>query len=214
MEIVRPDKNSGLGIYAKSVAVNPKEYTTLGNDMCQWLDSVNGTFKGEYNRAFAIAHAQVANVADPIKLFVLDKQFVNPNVPENKRQNLVNCFFEAQAIWNAEILEKPEKITRKVPKRKVSPIKNGKVEVEIVHEDKELSNLIEVEEACMSWQHRKGKKMKRYHTIKVRYQYLDKNILGMTVVKTFEGWVEGLKAHILQHECDHFNAVNMYYDKH
>lgn len=211
MEIQPPIKDSGLGVYAKSVAVKPKQHVETALEMEKWLRANNGTFKGEFGRAFAIAHCQVANVPDPIKLFVLDKEFVDPNVPENKKQNLTNCFFEAAAIWNAEILEAPEKLKRMIPRRKVSPIKDGKVEVEIVNEERMVDNLISVPEACMSWPMRKTKNVQRYHTIKVRYQYIDKNMLGMTVVKTFEGWVEGLKAHILQHECDHFDGKNIHY---
>lgn len=212
MQIQPPIKDSGLGVYAKSVAVKPKQHVETALEMVQWLNATNGTFKGEFGRAFAIAHCQVANVPDPIKLFVVDKEFVGQNIPETKKQNMVNCFFETQAIWNAEILEAPEKIKRMVPRRKVSKPKNGQVEVEIVTEEKMLDNLITVPEACMSWPMRKTKNKQRYHTIKVRYQYLDKNLLGMTVVKTFEGWVEGLKAHILQHECEHFDGNNMHYD--
>ena len=124
----------------------------------------------------------------------------------------INCFFESQAIFNAEILEAPKKIKRMVPKRKVSKPDKGKVEVEIVQEEKELDNLINVPEACMSFPQRTKKNVDRYHTVKVRYQYLDKNLVGLTTVKTFEGWVEGLKAHVLQHECQHFDGKNMYYD--
>lgn len=212
MEIVRPDKDSGLGIYAQSVTVKPKEHKAVAEEMCDWLNEKNGTFKGEFATAFAIAHCQVANVPEPIKLFVLNKEFVDPTVPDTKKQNLTNCLFEAQAIWNAEILEAPEKLTKKVPKRKIHKPEKGKVEVEIVQEETQVDNLIMVPEACMSWQHRKARNKKRYHTIKVRYQYLGKNLLGMEVVKTFTGWVEGLKAHILQHECEHFEGKNMYYN--
>jgi len=212
MEIVRPDKNSGLGIYAKSVTVDPKKHKKVAEEMIEWLNETNGKFKGHFSRGFAIAHCQVANVAEPLKLFVLDKQFVDPKADPNKKQNLTNCFFEAQAIWNAEILETPTHLTKMVPKRKVSKPEKGQVEVEIVQEETKVSNLIVVLEACMSFPLRKEKNKERYHTIKVRYQYLDRNLLGLEVVKTFEGEVEGLKAHILQHECEHFDAKNMFYD--
>lgn len=212
MEIVRPDKDSGLGIYAKSVAVDPKKYKKVADEMVAWLNENNGKFKGNFSRAFAVAHCQVANVPDPIKLFVLDTQFVDPDAKPNQKHNLTNCVFEAQAIWNAEILETPSHLTKMMPKRKVSKPEKGQVEVEIVHEETKVSNLIVVPEACMSFPARKEKKKERYHTIKVRYQYLSKNLLGMEVVKTFEGEVEGLKAHVLQHECEHFDAKNVYYD--
>ena len=92
MEIVRPDKNSGLGIYAKSVAVDPKKHKKVAEEMIEWLNETNGKFKGHFSRGFAIAHCQVANVAEPLKLFVLDKQFVDPKADPNKKQNLTNCF--------------------------------------------------------------------------------------------------------------------------
>ena len=211
-EINRPEKDSGLGIYAQSVTVKPKQHKETANSMIEWFNEANGTFKGEFSKGFAIAHCQVANVPDPIKLFVVDKDLVQKNVPEIKKQNNTNCFFEAQAIFNAEILEAPHKIKRMVPKRNISKPDKGKVEVEIVQEEKELSNIINVPEACMSFQHRTTKNTDRFHTVKVRYQYLDKNLLGIEITKTFEGWVEGLKAHVLQHECQHFDGKNMYYD--
>lgn len=214
-EINRPDKDSGVGIYAQSVEVKPKEHKELATQLVDWFNEANGTFKGEFAKAFAIAHCQVANVEAPIKLFVVDKDLVEKNVPEDKKQNMVNCFFESQAIFNAQVLEAPQKVKKQVPKRKVTPVegKKGQVEVEMVTEEKEISNIITVPEACMSWQHRKSRNTQRYHTIKVRYQYIDKNLVGMEVVKTFEGWVEGLKAHILQHECQHFDGKNMFYDE-
>lgn len=213
MEIVRPDKDSGLGIYAKSVVVEPKKHIQTAQEMIDWLNATNGSFKGEFSRAFAIAHCQVANIEAPLKLFVVSTDFVGRDVPETKKQNMINCFFEAQAIWNAEILETPDHLMKMVPKRKINKPAKGQVEVEIVQEETKVNNLITVPEACMSWCHRKARNKDRYHTIKVRYQYLDKNVLGMTVVKTFEGWVEGLKAHVLQHECEHFDGKNMYFDK-
>jgi peptide deformylase len=211
-EIERPDKDSGLGIYAQSVAVKPKEYKELAQNMVEWFRENNGKLKGEFSKGFAIAHCQLENVPNPIKLFVVEDDLVQKNVPEIKKQNNINCFFEAPAIFNAEILEAPKKVTRKVPKRNVSKPKNGKVEVSIVHEDKELDNIMTVPEACLSFPQRTKKNVQRYHTVKVRYQYLEKNLLGIEVVRTFEGNVEGLKAHVLQHECQHFDGKNMYYD--
>ena len=215
MEIVRPDKDSGLGIYAESIVVKPKEHLDVAAEMIEWFDKANGSFKGEFARGFAIAHCQVANIKEPLKLIVLEKDLVKPDAPKTGgkgAQTLENVFFEAQTIWNAEILESPKKITRKVPKRTVSEPLNGKVDVDIEWEDKELNNQITVPEACMSFQHRGSKNIKRYHTIKVRYQYIGKGLLGGAKVKTFEGWVKGLKAHVLQHECQHFEGKNMYYD--
>ena len=211
MKIDRPDKDSGLGIYAKSVEVDPKQYREVADQMIKWFNETNGTFAGEFEKAYAVAHCQVFNVSEPLKLFVVDEQLVNPKSKDGK-QNLENTFFESQAIWNAEILESPEKVTKQVPKRKIGKPKDGKVDVEIVMEDKEVDNIIEVPEACMSFPHKSKKNIKRFYRIKARYQYLKKNKLGIISTKTFEGWVSGLKSHIIQHECQHFEGKNMYYD--
>lgn len=216
MEITRPHHESGLGIYAKSVPVI-KDWDTaegIAKEMIEWMDTTNGNFKGEFKKAFAMAHAQVVDHDHPYKLFVVDKELVVPasKVPKGK-QNHVNTFFEAQAIFNCEILEAPDKVTRKVPQRKVTRDPKNKLQatVEMVMEDKQISNVIEVPEGCMSFPHRSERNMKRCYTVKVRYQWVGKNLLGMRKVETFEGWVEGLKAHIIQHECEHFDGKNIHF---
>lgn len=217
MEITKNHHESGCGIYAKSATLTEQEIKTTGKEvadqMIAWLDATNGEFAGEFKRAFAMAHCQVVDHDHPIKLFVVDKDMVVPkDLPEKSEQTLANYFFEAQAIFNCEILEASEKVSRKVPQRKVTTDKNDKSKVEVGIEmvDKEIPNTIEVPEGCMSFPNRKERNMKRYYTIKVRYQYLKKGLLG-TKVETFEGWVEGLKAHIIQHETDHFDGKNIHF---
>lgn len=223
MQIVKTHHESGQGIYGNSRAVvskeDWKEAKAIANEMTAWLDETNGNFKGEFSRAFAIAHAQVCDWLEPWKLFVVAKEMVNEKPSEKtedgKRnpQTLANYYFEGQAIFNAEILESPAKITRKVPERKVLKDEKDptKVSVSVELVDKEISNIITVPEGCMSFSHRSEKNVERLYKVKVRYQYLHKGILG-TSVKTFEGWVEGLKAHMFQHECDHFVGKNIYFN--
>lgn len=211
MQLVKTHHESGRGIHAKSVDVNPKEHLKEAEEMVAWFEEKNGHFEGENERAYAIAHCQVTDSETPMKLMVLDRQLVKPDAGREGKMSLTNAFFEAQCIWNAEILEKPRKVTIQVPERRVTKgDEKGEVKVDVVMVDREVDNMYSVMEGCMSYPHRKGKRMVRNHRIRVRYQYLTKT-LGITHVKTFEGWVEGLKAHILQHECDHFAGKTMYF---
>lgn len=211
MELVKTHHESGRGIHAKSVMVNPKEHVAVAEEMAEWFNATNGHFVGENERAYAIAHCQVTDSETPLKLIVLDKQLVKPEAEKEGKMSLTNVYFEAQAIWNAEILEKPRKVTVSVPERQVTKTeKKGEVKVDVIMKEREVENTYSVMEGCMSYPHRRGKRMVRAHRIKVRYQYLAK-MLGIMHVKTFEGWVEGLKAHILQHECDHFAGKTMYF---
>lgn len=216
MQITKTHHESGTGIYANSLPVKTKDEwrvaKEVAQEMIEWLNKENGTFKGEHSRAFAMAHCQVVDHDHPIKLFVVDSQLVLPEkLEKDSKQTIENSFFEAQAIFNAEILETPEKITRRVPKRNISTAKDGKVEVSVSMEEKEISNRITVPEGCMSFDHRTAKNTERFYRVKVRYQYIGKGLLGGEKVKTFEGWVTSLKAHIIQHEVDHFNTKNIYF---
>lgn len=215
MEITKNHHESGVGIYGISKPVSSrddwKEATKVAKEMCEWLDKENGQFKGEFSRAFAIAHAQVCSLPEPWQLFVVDKEMVLPEKPEQGR-TIKNAYFEAQAIFNCQILEAPDKIIEKVPQRKITKGKDGKMEVGIEKIDKEVSNKFTVKEGCMSFGHRKEKNVERKFRIKVRYQYHKKGLLGEKV-ETFEGEVTGLKAHIIQHECDHFAGKNIYFNE-
>lgn len=217
MQVTKTDHKSGTGIYAKSIPVvkDLKQAKQVAQEMIDWLNAENGQFKGEHSSAFAMAHCQVVEHDMPYRIFVVAKDLVAPSkIEKNSKQTLENCFFEAQAIFNAEILEAQDTIMKEVPRRKVTPDAKNKhqVDVEVVMEKTSLNNLIEVPEGCMSFPHRKPKNMHRYHTIKVRYQYLKKGVLGEKLA-TFEGYVSGLKAHIIQHETDHFDGRNIYHNE-
>lgn len=221
MEITKTHHESGLGIYAPSRTIETKEdwkaARAVADEMVAWMNERNGNFAGEFKRAFAIAHCQVVDHDHPWKLFVVAKEMVDgaPELVGQKEQSLVNSVFEGQVIFNAEVLEAPDKITRKVPERVVTKDPNDirKVSVEVVAKDKELDNTITVKEGCMSFPLRSERNVARKFRIKVRYQWLKRGLLG-TKVETFEGYVEGLKAHIFQHECDHFATKNIHFPKH
>ncbi len=64
-------------------------------------------------------------------------------------------------------------------------------------------------EACMSVPFRRPKRMERYLKIKVKYQIIEGEKLSADIVEE----VDGVKAHIFQHQCDHNNGLNIYFDK-
>lgn len=99
----------------------------------------------------------------------------------------VGKMFEAHAIINPEILETPEFIDVDGIKRK---------------------NIYEVEEGCFSFPFRQPKKIKRFFRIQVRYY-----ISGFFGLKKIEKWIEGLPAHIFQHEEQHCRGKNIYFEK-
>lgn len=214
MELTRPKHDSGLGIYAKSIPVKSEadrvRAKSEAEELIAWLDEHNGSFKGEHNNAYAIAHCQVRAVAEPLQMFVVAKELAD--IPKNKKEQSFEDFhFEGRAILNAEILEAPKEIEKQVPKRTMVRDEEDPTQfhVETVMETKMVDNTITVPEACMSFNHRKAKNIDRYHTVRVRYEYVTDR--GKT--KTFEGWVKGLKAHILQHETEHFQGQNIFYNK-
>ena len=215
MEITKTHHESGTGIYTMSQQVETKEQWSdaekIASEMTEWMNTTNGHFGGEFSKAFAMAHCQVVEHDHPIKLFVVDKELVVPKgkVPAG-RNNLANTFFEAQAIFNCEVLDAPDKVTTKVPQRKVER-KGLKAEVKMEMVEREMPNEVTYPEGCMSFPHRAQRNVQRKYRIKVRYQWLSKGLLGGRKVETFEGWVEGLKAHIIQHETDHFIGKNIHF---
>jgi hypothetical protein len=202
------DHINKTGIYAVSRPV--KSYNDVRHEvesMITWFDETDGSFSGAYKTAMAISHCQVCD--DPYAFFVVAKQFVNSlSLEEEKNLNKKNYYFPARAIFNAEILETPEKVERDIPERKIVKDKEGKVSEKVTVTKGLVKNLIAVPEACMSFPNRSKRDTERYYRIKVRYQ-----IKGIFGLKTVTEWVEGLKAHMFQHEIDHAQGKNMYFHK-
>ncbi len=197
------------GIHSISQPI--KRYSDIRDEaerMVKWLNDNNGSFPQPYSMAYAVSHCQV--VEDPYRFFVVNEEMINSLKLENtKERNKKNFYFPDQAIFNAEIIEVPEKIKRRVPSREVTTDKDGKVGHKIVVKDGWIDNKVYVPDACMSFVHRGGKKTERYYRIKVKYQ--TRGIFGM--FRTHIEWVEALKAHIFQHETDHFQGINIYHSK-
>lgn len=153
-----------------------KEIAEIVKEMIPFVN--NGVPKGNYDKAFAIAHNQVSE--KPFAMFV----FSDDAAIEQK--------WPAQAIINPEIVGA-------LPKIDIGTKEKPDVR----------SNVVEYSEGCFSFPFRQPKKVRRFYRIKVRYQIKGK-LWGL---KDIEEELEGLKAHIFQHEFQHTQGKNIYFDK-
>lgn len=204
------DSKGGKGIYAVAKCVKSyRSVKKIVESVEKWLNANNGKFQPPFApTAYAIAHNQISD--EPYAFFVVHDELVNRlRLKETYSRNSKNFYFPAQTIFNARIVEAPEKVKAQIPKREVTKSPEGVVGSTITRKEGLVSNLIEVPDACMSFPHKKQRNTMRYYKIKVKYQY--KCWLGFLWTKT--EWVEGLKAHIFQHEIDHAHGINIYYNK-
>lgn len=178
-----------------------KEAISEAKSIKKWLNDNNGSFPKPYITAYAVSHCQVYN-GRHYAFFIVNKQFMN------KKECYVNYSWSDQIIYNPEILESPKMIEKMIPKREIKKDNDGDVTTKIVKVLGKVSNMYEVNEGCMSFNHKKEKKMWRYYRIKVKYQ--TRGFFGR--IKTHEEWIEGLKAHIFQHEMDHMEGNNIYFN--
>lgn len=143
---------------------------------------VHGDFKGFYNKAFAIAHAQVSET--PMSFFV-----VSPDV-------MVEKMFEDQVIINPKIISSPLYV--------LEQREGGFMDADYTEQ---VLNAIESDEPCMSFPFRKPKRIKRFNKIVVQYQ-----IKGWFGLKTIKKEVSGIASQIFQHEYDHTEGKNIYFE--
>lgn len=176
----------------------------------RWLNDNNGSFPEPNITAYAVSHCQVQETKqaeyvpdEPFAFFVIHKDFIN------KKQNPVNYSWPSQIIYNPEILESPETVEKMIPKREIKKDGDGNITTKIVKVLGKVANTYEVPEGCMSFNHKKPKKMTRYFKIRVKYQ--TRGFFGR--IKTHDEWIEGLKAHIFQHEMEHMRGENIYFNK-
>lgn len=215
MEIVKKwDHKVEEGIYKQSRPV--KRYAHIKpivEDMIKFFDGSEGSFDVVYKTGYALSHCQMDVGKDPYAFFVLNSQFLIANKAQRPAKDTKkNFYFPSRVIVNAKILNIPEKIHVTKPVRRIERVGN-KVQPKITLEEADEKNLIGVPEACFSFTHMKPRTTERYFRIRVRYQYPVKLLGLFPVLWRKTEWVEGLKAHIFQHEIDHANAKNMYYDK-
>lgn len=206
MEIIKPHHKPSQTVTRR----NLKKAVAEAFELAKFLEDGNKAgFSGNWHQAVGISHCQVSE--EPFKMFAVSSELVGRPKKQTRAQNVKNWYFPAQIIFNAEIVEALDEIERLVPKREVVRKPNSKeFEVKLSRQYKMVSNLIDCDDACMSYPNRTKKKTKRYHTIKVRYQIL-RSFLGFKWLKTVEEEVEALKAHIFQHEIDHSFGIDMYF---
>ncbi len=150
-----------------------------------------GKFEGFYNKAYSIAHCQVSET--PMAFFVL--------APEVIKEKM----FESEVIFNPQIISAKE--VRDISQDKKTLDKMG-VAPEVGNANKlVIPNVIEYQEPCMSFPFRKPKKVKRYNWIKVSYE-----IPGFFGLKRVERELEGIASEIFQHEFDHLQGKNIYFE--
>lgn len=162
----------------------------------EFFNKNNGNFEGNLKTAFALSHNQVES-NDPTRFFVVATDLVEK--PEKKEDDDTrtdaNWYFEDQLIFNPQIIE-------------ALPVFLNEVENPDTGVKKSVaaSNIFRPMDACMSYPYRKPKKVDRFLKITVKYQVaIDGNLVDR------EEQVEGLKAHIFQHEVDHHNGIDIHF---
>jgi peptide deformylase len=132
-----------------------------------------GAFQGFYNKAFAVAHAQVSET--PYAFFVVAQECVNEKM------------FPHRIIINPEIIEAP--LHKKI-------------------DQLTIPNTTEYQEPCLSFPFRKPKRIIRFDYIKVKYQ-VPRRLWGFKTIKTD---LTGIASEIFQHECEHIQGKNIYFE--
>lgn len=200
------DHTQKLGIYAESVKATRKDID-LAVEIAEYMDAQAEEWGQKFDRkAWAIAHAQVTDSPEPKRIFVVHPELNEPEAKDTK------AFFISRFIFNAELLEAPTHITKtRYVRKTVLNEKTGKREIQKdVPEEVRTSNVIPMKEGCMSFPLRKPKNVDRVYRVKVRYWY-PMTWLGFKFLWRKTEWVEGLKAQIFAHECEHFEGNNIYY---
>lgn len=203
MEIIKPHHIPSQNVKRSNLS---KAYSQA-KEMISFLDENNKKgFAGHWKKAVALSHCQVSN--NPLKVFVIASDLINPK-ETGRFNNYKNYYFKDRIIFNAKVIKAPNEILKTVPKRDLKQKGNSKeYEVIITKEEKNISNIIKVDDGCMSYPFRSEKKTNRYHTITVRYQVL-RSFLGFKWFKTVTEELEAFKAHVFQHEVDHSFGIDI-----
>jgi hypothetical protein len=141
--------------------------------------------KGLFNKAYAIAHAQVSET--PYAFFVLSPECV------------VEKLFESDVIINPQIISAP------LYKQLDGQLYTGKTEND-GKQVNQIPNALDWNEPCLSFPFRQPKRITRYDRIEVEYQ-----IPGWFGLKKIRRWLTGVASEIYQHEYDHTKAENIYF---
>ena len=165
--------------------------------MAEMIDAKE--FKGLYSSCYALAHAQVKTV--PLSFFVLDPQLVKGLGDDESV-----AVFEERVIINPQIIEAPIYLEENSLLKRIFTGKKFEETTEVSTGKKPNSG--QFMEACMSFPHRKTKKITRFNKIKVSYQTKGRGRNGM---KKHTAWLEGLASQVFQHEFDHCEGKNIFF---
>jgi len=144
----------------------------------------------DYNKAHAIAHCQVSET--PYAFFVVSGECVRDKL------------FESRVIINPEILAAP---THRAINQTVEPNEKGEMAARELPALVMIPNALEYREPCFSFPFRGNKRILRYDRIKVRYRI--KTWWGL---KTIERELAGVASQIFQHEYDHTQGKNIFFE--
>lgn len=147
------------------------------------LELVNGHFQGKYAAAYAIHHAQVDRT--PWNFFVVHRDLVDQG------------HFPHAVIINPRIVSIPETVGTE------HMVKNEKGK----DVEKMTKNVFPMFESCMSFPWRTGKHVDRAMQVKVEFQTPG----GLLGLKKHKKTVSKISSHIFQHECEHAQGRNMFY---
>lgn len=168
---------------------NYKEIKAVAEEMKRFI--VVGKFEGFYNKAFAIAHCQVSET--PMSFFIVAPDCVNEGM------------FKGQVIINPQIISAP--LQKNIAVYPEAVKKLGLDPEKIKGKPVNIPNAIEYLEPCMSFLFRRPKKIIRYDEIHVRYQ-----IPSFFGLKTITADLVGIASEIFQHEYDHTQGKNIYFE--
>lgn len=170
------------------------------NEMAAMIDAKD--FSGIHSAAFALAHCQVSE--DPMAFFVLDKQLVK-GLGEDENM----AVYEDRVIMNPQILESPLYVDKESKNGILTKLYTGKSYDDAQELKPKMPNSRQYVEGCMSFPHRKAKKLNRFNRIKVAYYVMERGRERRKIK-----WLEGLPSQVFQHEFDHIQGKNIFFDGH
>ena len=160
-----------------------KRFSEISSEADQMRAMIaDGKFEGLHKTPFALAHCQVSE--RPMAFFV-----VAPKLVADKS-------FAHEIIINPEIINAPL-----YKKAECANLDTGEKKI------MDVPNSVEYEEACFSFPFRKPKRIMRFDQIYVRYY-----IPGLLGLKKIERWLSGAASEIFQHEFDHTEGRNIFFE--
>lgn len=166
------------------VSKKVKRFRDIEDQANQMIELLEvGKFEGYYPKGYALAHCQVSN--DPWAFFVVLQDLVDKGD------------FEHPVIINPRVIQAPI----------YKEIKETDKQIGLPREFQE-PNAAKCTEGCLSFPTRRAKTLNRFDRIQVTYQIPG----GLFGLKRVTKWLTGLPSQIFQHEFDHTQGQNIFFD--